>query len=145
MDTFIKSDKVFIFPDRGDKAFFKQLIEYYNIVFDWSKNHEDKKTDLLFKFGNKIFILEHKHMKECGGGQDKQMSEIINFISYKESKNVHYVSFLDGVYFNLLVDGNILSGKQHNQRLGILYYLKNNKQNFFVNTSGFKELLRSLN
>ncbi len=59
--------------------------------------------------------MEHKHMKESGGGQDKQMSEIIDFISHKDKK-VSYISFLDGVYFNLLSDKNIDKGKVFEQR-----------------------------
>jgi len=97
----------------------------------------------LFKIDNKIFIMEHKHMKESGGGQDKQMSEIINFISYKDS-GVYYVSFLDGVYFNVIADESIANGKAFEQRRSVIQNLTNNKQNYFVNTNGFIELMNSL-
>ena len=143
INLFDKSSKIFIFPDKKDKSMFKKILEHYDIKFDWSKNHEGKETDSLFKVGNEIFIMEHKHMKESGGGQDKQMSEIINFISYQD-KGVHYVSFLDGIYFNLLADKNIRSGKSYTQRMNIFDNLKNNKQNYFVNTNGFIELLNNL-
>ncbi len=71
------------------------------------------------------------------------MSEIIDFVSYKE-ESVFYVSFLDGVYFNFLADENIESGKPFEQRKSIIDNLKKNKQNYFVNTSGFAELIKSL-
>jgi hypothetical protein len=142
LDLFVKSKKIFIYPDKTNKTLFKEILKRYNIKFEWSKNHENKQTDFLFKVDKNIFIMEHKHMKEAGGGQDKQMSEIINFISYKD-KNVHYISFLDGVYFNLLADKEIKSGKSFEQRLGIITNLKKNKQNYFVNTFGFSKLVRS--
>lgn len=140
---FNKKDKIFIYPDKTDKNLFKKILEEYKIDFDWSKNHENKQTDFLFKIDNKIFIMEHKHMKESGGGQDKQMSEIINFISYK-NEGVYYISFLDGVYFNVLADEGIVNGKPFEQRKSIIQNLTNNKQNYFVNTNGFIELVNNL-
>jgi len=143
LDEFIKTDKVYIYPDKTEKKLFKEIIKYYNINFKWSKNHENKQTDFLFKINSKIFIMEHKHMKESGGGQDKQMSEIIDFISYNDN-NVSYVSFLDGIYFNLLANKSIKLSKTQSQRESIYNNLKSNKQNYFVNTKGFVELLKFL-
>lgn len=143
INEFTKIDKVFIYPDKTDKKLFKKILSHYKINFKWSKNHQNKQTDFLFKVGNKLFIMEHKHMKESGGGQDKQMSEIIDFISYKDN-NVSYVSFLDGVYFNVLIDKNITSGKPFEQRKNIIKNLKTNKQNYFINTNGFVKLLKEL-
>jgi hypothetical protein len=144
LNVFIKKDKIYIYPDKTEKKLFKKIIKHYNIEFKWSHNHEDKQTDFLFKSKDKIFIMEHKHMKESGGGQDKQMSEIIDFISYKDSDVVHYISFLDGVYFNLLADKNIASGKSFTQRNSIYNNLEKNKQNYFINTQGFTKLVKSL-
>lgn len=143
VNILVKSEKVYIYPDKTDKILFKEILKHYNINFEWSRNHENKQIDFLFKIGNDIFIMEHKHMKESGGGQDKQMSEVISFISYEDT-NVHYISFLDGVYFNLLADNNIKSGKPFTQRMRIYDNLNNNKKNYFVNTSGFIELIKSI-
>ncbi|MBP7806814.1 hypothetical protein KA057_03965 [Candidatus Gracilibacteria bacterium] len=143
ISDFIDSDRVYICPDKNNKALFKEILAQYKIKFDWSHNHENKQTDFLFKVGSEIFIMEHKHMKEAGGGQDKQMSEIINFISYKDT-GVHYVSFLDGVYFNLLADKSVKNGKPFYQRKSIVDNLGKNKQNYFVNTCGFTELMKNL-
>jgi len=82
-------------------------------------------------------------MKESGGGQDKQMSEIIDFVSYNEN-NVSYISFLDGIYFNLLANQNIKFGKPYFQRKSIYANLKRSKQNWFINTKGFIKLLKFL-
>jgi hypothetical protein len=139
---FAKEDRIFICPDKADNALFMQVLEHYAINFEWSKNHENKQTDFCFKVGDKIFVMEHKHMKESGGGQDKQMSEIINFISYDD--NAHYVAFLDGVYFNILADMRAASGKPYEQRKSIMEHLQKHKQNYFVNTAGFKELLSDI-
>jgi len=139
----LKSSNIYIYPDKTGKLLFKKILKHYGIKFKWSKNHENKQTDFLFKIGNRIFIMEHKHMKEGGGGQNKQMSEIINFISYADS-GVHYISFLDGVYFNLLADKNVKSGKSFEQINSIFNNLKKNKQNYFVNTYGFRQLVKSL-
>jgi len=141
-DEFVKSNKVFLEPDKKGKTMFKEIIKNYDLNFDWSKNHENKQTDFLFKINDQIFIMEHKHMKESGGGQDKQMTEIIDFISYSEPK-VSYVSFLDGIYFNLLADETIKKGKTFEQREKIKTNLEKNKQNYFINTIGFKKLLEA--
>lgn len=143
IDLFTKSDKVYIYPDKVNKILFKKILEHYNIKFEWSQNHENKQTDFLLKIGDEIFIMEHKHMKESWWWQDKQMSEIISLISYKDI-NVHYISFLDGVYFNLLADNSIKSWKTFTQRKNILHYLNENKQNYFVNTFGFIKLIKDI-
>ena len=102
--------------------------------------------DFLIKCKDKIFILEHKHMKEPGGGQDKQMNELISLIASKEiNKKVGYVSFLDGRYFNLFTKEKTLAkGKVFNQLESIKKNLEKNSNNFFVNTAGFKEFLRNI-
>ncbi len=124
----------------GKKAL-ENIYEKLNLRFKWSSDRGNKKPDILFSNGKKhVFICEMKHMKESGGGQSKQMNELIDFIKYKErSKRVHYVSFLDGIYFNKLKnpsEKNILSQKKN-----ILRYLKKNPGYYFVNTFGFKKLL----
>jgi len=102
--------------------------------------------DFLIKHKKDIFILEHKHMKEGGGGQDKQANEVISFIGFSEgSPNIHYISFLDGIYFNLFANKKYLKkGKILNQLKNIKQNLKRNKQNYFVNTAGFKKLFKEL-
>lgn len=145
ISKFKESDKIFIYPDKKDKELFQEILKEYKIYFNWSKNHENKQTDFLFKINNKIFIMEHKHMKEAGGGQDKQMSEIIDFISYTEDNdNIHYISFLDGIYFNVVSDESITKGKPFEQRKSIVNNLNGNKRNFFVNTNGFIWLVNNL-
>lgn len=143
LEEFILSDKIYIYPDKTEKKLFLEIIKKYNIKFEWSKNHENKQTDFLFKFNGTIYIMEHKHMKESWWWQDKQMTEIINFISYNE-KDIWYISFLDWVYFNKLWDNTIKKWKIINQKKSIYKNLKNNKNNFFVNTKWFIKLLETL-
>jgi DpnII restriction endonuclease len=147
-DLFDKASRVYICPDKDSKGsknkiLFTKILQKYGIRFEWSKNHQSKQTDFLIKINNKIYIVEHKHMKESGGGQDKQMSEIIDFISYSENnKNISYISFLDGVYFNLLSKAGLAGGKPFEQKKSILENLMANENNYFVNTFGFKKLIQ---
>lgn len=138
--------KKYIQSDKKGKKLFKSLIKHYKIAFSWSSGKEEKMPDLLVKYKNHVYIIEHKHMKEGGGGQDKQVNEIISLIGFNEkNKNFHYISFLDGLYFNLFANRNYLKkGKILNQLNNIKQNLKNNKQNYFVNTAGFKKLLQEL-
>ncbi|OGF64277.1 hypothetical protein A2661_00855 [Candidatus Giovannonibacteria bacterium RIFCSPHIGHO2_01_FULL_45_24] len=144
---FNKGDKKYIEADKKGKKLFKKLLNYYKINFSWSKKREQKIPDFLIRYKDGIFIVEHKHMKEGGGGQDKQVNEVISFVSFSESNNkIHYISFLDGIYFNLFTNTKYLNkGKILNQLNNIKQKLKRNKQNYFVNTAGFKKLLKSLN
>ena len=84
-------------------------------------------------------------MKEGGGGQDKQINEIISFIILTvTNKKIHYISFLDGIYFNLFANKTLNKEKILNQLNNIKHNLKNNKQNYFLNTVGFKKLLEEI-
>ena len=103
---------------------------------------QDKRLDLLIKNNKKIFLLEAKHLNVGGGEQDKQISELIEILSLKkERENIFYVAFLDGTYSNVLL-GEIKkrAKKRLEQRADIEKYLKNNKQNYWINTAGFKKL-----
>lgn len=135
-------NKKYIETDKKGKVLFKQLIDIYELEFSWRKIHENKMPDFLVRLNDDIFIIEHKHVKENGGGQDKQVSEVISFIGYQEKdKRVHYMSFIDGIYFNQFVEGKSDS-KLASQFDSIKDNLTLNKQNYFVNTAGFKEFFR---
>ena len=147
LENFIsQSSKQYIEADKKGKKLFKNLLDYYKIKFSWSKKKEQKMPDFLVRNGEDIFIVEHKHMKEGGGGQDKQINEVISFICFSErNPKIHYISFLDGIYFNLFANKKYLGkGKILNQLKNIKQNLKLNKQNYFVNTAGFKKLLKEL-
>ena len=114
----------------------------------WSKKHGGKRADVLFS-GSKgqYFICEAKHIKESGGGQDKQMNELIAFIDDRDdaqrSGNIFYTAFLDGVYFNRLSEPSP-PVKIKIQKESIKKSLQSRKKRFFVNTYGFKKLLAHL-
>lgn len=147
LENFVsQKGKLYIESDKKGKDLFKHLLDFYKIKFLWSKKKEQKMPDFLIKNDEDIFIVEHKHMKEGGGGQDKQINEVISFIGFSErNPKIHYISFLDGVYFNLFTNKKYLSkGKILNQLKNIKRNLKRNKQNYFVNTAGFKKLLKEL-
>jgi hypothetical protein len=80
-------------------------------------------------------------MKECGGGQDKQLVEIIDMIDQSEKNiEINYISFLDGILFDRLF--NFPSkGKMEAQRKRIYSILKKRRNSYFVNTIGFSTLI----
>lgn len=105
---------------------------------------QNKKLDLIIKLGNKIYICEAKHLNTGGGGQDKQISELIEIASLKErNKNIFYISFLDGVYSNIILNNDNVGNKLAQQRKEIKKYLNKNSNNFWVNTAGFSALFEN--
>lgn len=116
-----------------------------NLKLKINTKKQNKNLDVIFKCGKNIFILEAKHLNTNGGGQDKQISELIEILSLKEKdKNIHYISFLDGVYSNILLNNTKYKGKTSTQIKQMNKYLQNNKNNFWVNTIGFQKLIRDL-
>ncbi len=106
---------------------------------------QNKSLDLIIKFNDKIFLLEAKHLNTSGGGQDKQISELIEIISLKEkNNNISYISFLDGSYSNILIMDTKAGDKLKTQRKEIKRYLRNNPNSYWLNTTGFKTLFSDL-
>lgn len=105
---------------------------------------QDKTLDLIIKAKNKIFLCEAKHLNTAGGGQDKQISELIEILGLHEKNNISYISFLDGKYSNILLGQTGTGDKINAQRKEIDKCLKNNLNNYWVNTAGFKQLIADL-
>lgn len=136
---------VYFEPDKGGKVLFKQFCKKFNIAYEFGDHHQGKLHDILLKVEDHIFLIEAKHMKESGGAQDKQVVEIIEFIAYSEKDdNIHYVTFMDGIYFNRYAKNSIKSGKTGAQKDSIVKNLQKNKSNFFVNTAGLKQLFEDI-
>ena len=96
--------------------------------------------DFCIKLWEHFFIVEHKHMKEGWGWQNKQIVEIIDLIWWKEEWNIHYVSFLDWIYFNRFIS-NSIDSKTMEQKEQIEINLRNNDKNYFINTEWFIKML----
>ncbi len=139
-------ERWYFFPDKGDQELFKQFRERLNITYKFGKDHQGKEPDIVLKIGDHFFIIEAKHIKESGGAQDKQIVETIEFIKYSEnSKFIHYLSFVDGVYFNNFIwTPPENSSKVNRQKADIKKHLENNSSNFFVNTAGLQALFKDL-
>lgn len=105
---------------------------------------QDKTLDLIIKAKDKIFLCEAKHLNTSGGGQDKQISELIEILGLREKNNISYISFLDGKYSNILLSQAGNGNKITTQRKEIDRCLKNNPNNYWVNTAGFKKLIADL-
>lgn len=163
IEDFELSNLAFLHADKDGKEIANQILEKNEITFDWKEKHEGKCPDFLIKIEKKLIILEHKHMKECGGGQDKQLNEIIDLVNSDnhDKSNLFFMSFLDGILFNQLFDGiklvdnetiekklpnqnNGCQNKLETQRNAIIAALRRYPNNYFVNTEGFKYIIKEL-
>jgi len=121
----------------------KKVQENLNVKIKTKK--QGKKLDLIVRYKNKVFLAEAKHLNTSGGGQDKQISELIEILNLREkTSNVSYVSFLDGSYSNILLSDSKAGDKLKTQRREIKKYLKKNPNNYWLNTTGFKSLFSDL-
>lgn len=141
-DDLNKNRNCYFSIDKNEQLFEKIKFEF-KIKYKFSKSHQGKTPDLFLKIDNKFFIIEAKHTKEGGGGQDKSIVELVEFIKQKEKNNIHYISFMDGVYFNKFISPS-KNSKIETQKIDIENSLKEFKQNFFVNTYGFIQMLKDL-
>ena len=144
--TFMKVPIGYFLPDKGDKSLFREFCNKLGIQYNFGKDHQGKEPDMVLKVDTHFFIIEAKHIKESGGAQDKQIVETIEFIKYSEdSDDIHYLSFMDGVYFNNFIWINHNNDSKINrQKSAIESNLDENKNNFFVNTAGLITLLEDL-
>lgn len=143
-EDFERSEDFYILPDKGDSALFNKFKKAYSVEMVSAKSEQDKMPDMLFKFRGQFYIMEMKTMKGSGGGQDKQLVEVINFIRYAEDdERIHYITFMDGEYVNMLFRSQ--QPKIRRQYADIVNCLKSNPGNYFVNTAGFVRLMEILN
>jgi hypothetical protein len=140
----LRDQKLGYFLPDENKFLFAEFIANYDIKYKFGQIYQGKLPDVVLKAKDHFFIIEAKHINETGGAQDKQIVELISFINQREpSQNIHYVAFLDGLYFNYFVNPPQES-KVYQQKEAIENCLKRNQNNFFVNTAGFVNLLRDL-
>mgnify|MGYP001604008348 CR=1 FL=1 len=118
-----------------------------NFNIDIGKDTQNKTLDLIIKSNNHIYLLEAKHLNTGGGGQNKQVLELTKVIKNElNSKKYHFIAFLDGIYSNLLlnagknIDDTTEKNKIETQYFDIVKTLKENKNNYWINTAGFKKL-----
>ncbi len=123
----------------------KNIKRKFNINI--GKNTQGKTLDLIIKINSDIYFLEAKHLNTGGGGQNKQILELIDLIKNKPNfLNHHFVSFLDGIYSNTLLNNrknsnnNLGRNKIQNQYFDLTKALKTRKNNYWVNTAGFIKL-----
>ncbi len=129
----------------------------FNLGIKMKNESQNKAPDLLIKNNNRWIILEAKHINTTGGGQDKQIKELIKLISLKEdNKNIFYAAFMDGVYSNKILEltepqietpSKIKKGgkKIIQQKREIVKNLKARPNSHWFNTAGFIEFLKDLN
>lgn len=143
----LTKDDYYFLPDKGDAVLFEDLLKLLDIEMKSRETEQSKLPDMVFKHNGHYYICELKTMKEGGGGQDKQIVEITNFIRYSEKNaKIHYLAFIDCNYSNIIF-GSVLSkrkNKQNKQREDIIECLKNNPQNYLLNTAGMKEFIKEI-
>ncbi len=136
----------YFLPDMGDNNLFKAFCEQKGIRYEFGDINQGKQPDIVLKIGKHFFIIEAKHIKESGGAQNKQIVEIIDFIKDSDdSEFIHYLSFMDGLYFNNFIYGHYKNNtKISKQKEDIETYLERNPMNYFVNTAGLREIFKDL-
>ncbi|MGM9970665.1 MAG: hypothetical protein ACI35S_09765 [Anaeroplasma sp.] len=136
------SNGQYFLPDQIKKDKYLEFLKKNGIKCAWTDAKQDKMPDAVFKFNGTIYIVEHKHLKEGGGGQDKQLSEIVDLISNSE-EGVSYIAYMDGLYFNALINPK-LNTKMFKTKKDVLKYLSLNSNNYFLNTLGFEKFIKDL-
>jgi len=139
-DDFFKTDYCMV---KFSKKFsLKNVRENLGVKIKTKK--QNKTLDLVIKAKDKILLCEAKHLNTSGGGQDKQISELIEIMSLKEENGISYIAFLDGKYSNILLSDNEGGNKIETQRKDINKFLKDNQNNYWLNTAGFEKLISDL-
>jgi len=138
--SFCKSKSGYIFTTKNNFSEIKSLL---GVKYEYGEINQNKFPDLAVRIGDKLFILEAKHIREPGGAQDKQVNELIEFIRQKEDNPISYIAFLDGRYFNEFKEASH-SNKIRQQRDDIEKALRKYPNNYFVNTAGLRKLLIDL-
>jgi len=141
-DTFLNNDYSIAFISSNKGVFSAKNIRK-NLKIEYNFNEDkNKSSDVLVKKGNDFYIIEAKHLKEWWWNQDKQFQELVNLISYTESnKKIHYVWFLDWIYWNfLLKSGSEYKDTWKNRVKLVKEKLSSNSNNYFINTYWLKNL-----
>ena len=105
---------------------------------------QNKTLDLIIKAKDIILLGEAKHLNTGGGAQDGSISELIEILGLSEKNGISYISFLDGKYSNILLSDKGRGDRITTQRKEINKFLKNNPNNYWLNTAGFKSLISDL-
>ena len=136
-----RNEFCYLLPDKGDILTFNRFLKFNNIRFEFRETRDNKNPDLFLRINDDFYILEHKLTNGGGGAQNAEINEIIQFISYDESKkNWHYISCLQGDFFKKL---NIFNKepKAASQYQNVLSNLKQHPGNLFLNGKGFEKFL----
>ena len=142
-ESFDDGSPWYLLPAKGDKFLFETFRARFSIALESARTEQDKLPDMVLKIGAAFHIVEMKNIKGAGGGQDKQMTEVINFIRHSErNPHIRYLVFLDGEYANLLFEHR--APKMAKQFADIERCLRDNPRNLFLNTAGFEKYLSDI-
>lgn len=123
---FLGKDNVFKIIRSSKDTFYPAFLEHIKEKSEFWYGRRNKAPDFVIKKNKSLYIVEHKHLKEGGGGQAQQMDELIEFIFQKPTNSsLHYVSYLDGYYFKTLIN-------KESERVKIQKGEKQNRKYIFV-------------
>lgn len=143
VDDLLTKDNVYFTPDKKGKKLFDDMLEALNIEMKARIEMQDKYPDFVFKHDDNYYIFELKSIKGSGGGQNQSMTELINFIKYSEiSRNIHYCSFIDSSYANVLFNSTQPKVVKHRQ--AIEDAISKNERNYFLNTEAASQFFEDI-
>lgn len=141
--AFEENDYAFLMPDGASDAYLEVLSTYAD-HFEWGTRYSNKIPDAVVRANDQFFIIEHKHKKEEGGGQNGALIEVLDLIEKNDaSPNVHYIGFLDGIWWNRIFQEERAAGgskTQHNSSRIHEALSGKGANNYFVNTEGLQLL-----
>lgn len=134
----------YILPDKGDLQLFNKFLIENKVKFEFRTTRDNKNPDMLLKINDHYYVLEHKLTNGCGGSQNAEINEIIQFINYEEdNKKWHYISCLQGDFFKKLNARN-KEPKAESQYRNIIMNLDSHPQNYFLNGNGFEKFIKDI-
>jgi len=147
MNAMPDGERLYFFASRRNKEEFLHVLDMRGYRFEWYRNYARRNPDYVLALGNKICVFEHKHVKEDGSGQNSQIKQLIDLISgVEEDANIHYVAYLDGIYFNTIFcrEQENLTPRQRDQKRMVIDALETTPSNYFLNTAGVRAFLSDL-
>jgi len=149
-EDFYRNSSVVAAFKKSSKSAFSLNTVRKKLGIDLRMNDPNKAPDLLMKKDRHWYILEAKHLNASGGEQNKQIQELIHFISIEERKqDIHYVAFVDGIYSNVLFQEKNPGSNTHITKLAmqqkaIKKNLNEHPNNFWLNSAGFSKWIKDI-
>ena len=135
-DDFLKTDYCVV---KFSKKFnLKNVRENLGVKIKTKK--QNKTLDLIIKAKDKILLCEAKHLNTSGGGQDKQISELIEILRLTEKNGVSYISF----FASSIILSQAFIKQENSEQLENLPIFLDNSKKYLSITADFSFLSTSV-